>query len=106
MGNQSPMQGTPYQQGGQQQQYQQPQQQSKQPLDRGMVQVPVGVYASKKNFNPDGSPKQETDFLPIGKWAEWEKHITVDIFVNGEKLSMMLFKTPPQNNNQNNNQQY
>lgn len=95
-----PQQGQPQQ--GQQQQYnQQGQQQSKQPIDKGLVQIAVGTYQSKTKFEQDGrTPKQETDFLPMGKWTEWEKHITVDVVIDGKKMSLMLFKTPPQNNNQ------
>jgi hypothetical protein len=59
-----------YQQNNQQQNqggYQQQQQQTKQPVAKGLVQVPVGTFASKTEFEQDGrTPKQKTEFLPMG----------------------------------------
>lgn len=92
-----------YQQNNQQQNNQQQggyqQQQTKQPLSKGLVQVPVGSYTSKTKFEADGrTPKQMTDFLPMGRFTDWGTHISVDVVIDGRKVEMMLFRD--QNNNQ------
>ena len=95
--NQGGYQNQGQQQGQQNGGYQQ--QQTKQPLSKGLVQVPVGSYTSKTKFEADGrTPKQMTDFLPMGRFTDWGTHISVDIVIDGRKVEMMLFRD--QNNNQ------
>lgn len=93
-----------YQQNNQQQNNQQQggyqqQQQSKQPVVKGLVQVPVGTFASKTEFEQDGrTPKQKTEFLPMGRFTDWGTHVSVEVVIDGKKVQMMLFRD--QNNQQ------
>lgn len=64
------------QQGG----YPQQQQQNNQPVAKGLVQVPVGSFTSKTKSEPDGrTPKQMTEFLPMGRFTDWGTHIKFNI---------------------------
>lgn len=86
-GYQNQQQNNQQQQGGYQQN------QPKQPVAKGLVQVPVGTFASKTEFEQDGrTPKQKTEFLPMGRFTDWGTHVSVEVVLDGKKVQMMLFR--------------
>ena len=74
----------------------QAQQGTRQPLDKGQISVAVGTYQSKE-FMPDGrTPKIKTEFLPCGRYTDWGDSIQMEVYLNGKKENLTIFKNTNQ----------